>query len=294
MENINCSIVIVNYNTCDLTLQCIQSVVDQSSGFTYEIIVVDNASTDNSAKILSELKHVKYIQNTTNAGFGAANNLGVKNASGTYIFLLNSDTILIENSIKKLLDFYSSNEDLLKLGALGCILIDENHNIINSGSCYPTTKYFLKSYLRLPIKDFVIQKDKKYQTIDFVTGADLFISKEKYNKIGGFDENFFLYFEETDLQKRINLEGYFNYILNTTEIIHLEGGSDGGNTKISNFKRMVIEESKIRFLKKHDPFYFLFFMIDFPVVVLRLLKNNYTVSENKMYLKNTIKAYFKK
>ena len=174
MKKLDCSIIIVNYNTCNLTLNCIKSIQAHSLGFTYEIIVVDNASQDMSAKLLSKIEGVKYIQNHINAGFGTANNLGVKNSVGKFIFLLNSDTILIENSIKKLLDFYSDNEINLKIGALGCVLIDQNQNIINSGSYYPTSKYFLRSYLRLPIPVFKVDKRKEYQDIDFVFHMMLF------------------------------------------------------------------------------------------------------------------------
>jgi len=286
------SIILVNYNTCDLTINCINSIKNHSFGFTYEIIVVDNASQDMSAKLLSKIEGVKYIQNQTNAGFGTANNLGVKNSLGKFIFLLNSDTILIENSIKKLLDFYSDNEINLKIGALGCVLVDQNNNIINSGSYYPMSNYFLRSYLRLPIPVFKVDKGKEYQNIDFVTGADLFMSKKKYEEIGGFDESFFLYYEETDLQKRLNTKGNKNYIITTTQIIHLEGASDGANTKYSNFKRIIMEQSKYYFLRKHDRFYSLFIFAELPVIFLRLLKNDYTMSENKLYLKSIFKSLF--
>ncbi|MEG2510558.1 MAG: glycosyltransferase family 2 protein [Chryseobacterium sp.] len=292
MKSIDCSIIIVNYNTCTLTIDCINSIALYSNGFTYEIIVVDNASTDNSAKVLSVDKRIKYVQNPKNAGFGAANNLGVQYSEGKYIFLLNSDTILLENSIEKFLKFYSNNEQLLNIGALGGLMIDRKNNIINSGNCFPTSKYFVKSYLRISGIDFKINEKLEFQEIDFVTGANLFISKAKYTEVQGFDENFFLYYEETDFQKRLTNLGYKNYLFTDTRIIHLEGGSDDGTNKISNFKRIVIAESKNRFLRKHDSLYFLFAIIDLPIVLLQLLNNDYSKSENKEYLKRIFNSYF--
>lgn len=292
MQNLDCSIILVNYNTCQLTLACINSIRAVSNDFSYEIIVVDNSSSDNSLEVLSKLPYVKFIEFGKNAGFGTANNLGAKNAVGKYLFLLNTDTILIENSIKILLDFYRNNEEKLKIGTLGAVLIDENQNIINSGGDFPTVEKYLNIYLRKPVKEYEIGESDVYQKIDFVTGADLMISKSIYDQIGGFDENFFLYYEETDLQKRIQSLGYTNYLITTTRIIHLEGGSDFGST-ISNFKRIIIHQSRNRFLRKHDgKNFFKYIFLDFFMTIGRLGLKNYTWKEKVTFCKANFKSYF--
>ncbi|SHK64114.1 glycosyltransferase family 2 protein [Chryseobacterium polytrichastri] len=292
MQNLDCSIILVNYNTCQLTLACIDSIREFSTSFSYEIIVVDNDSSDNSVEVLSKLPYIKFIEFGKNAGFGAANNLGAKNAVGKYLFLLNTDTILIDNSIKILLDFYRHNEGKLKIGTLGATLIDENQNIINSGGNFPTVDKYVNAYLRRPVKEYKIAKNDDYQQIDYVTGADLMISKRIYEEIEGFDENFFLYYEETDLQKRIQSLGYINYLITTTRIIHLEGGSDFGST-VSNFKRIVIHQSRNRFLRKHDgKNFFKYIFLDFFMTIGRLALRNYTWKEKVTFCKANFKSYF--
>ena len=292
METIDCSIILVNYNTCQLTLACINSIREFSTNFSYEIIVVDNASSDNSKEVLSKLPYVKFIEFGKNAGFGAANNLGARNAVGKYLFLLNTDTILIENSIKILLDFYRNNEEKLRIGTLGAVLLDEKQNIINSGGYFPTVDKYLKAYFKKPVKEYKIVENREYQQIDYVTGADLMISKNIYDKIEGFDENFFLYYEETDLQKRIQYLGYTNYLLTTTRIIHFEGGSDLGEN-VSNFKRTVIHQSRNRFLRKHDRKNFLkYVFLDVAMTIGRMGLRNYTWKEKVAFCKSNFKSYF--
>lgn len=292
MQKLDCSIILVNYNTCKLTLACIDSIREFSANFSYEIIIVDNASSDNSVEVLSKLPYVKFIEFGRNAGFGAANNLGARNAVGKYLFLLNTDTILIENSIKTLLDFYRNNEGKLKIGTLGAVLIDENKNIINSGGNFPTVDKYLNAYVKKTVEEYEISKNNDYQEIDYVTGADLMISKHIYEEIEGFDENFFLYYEETDLQKRIQSLGYTNYLITTTRIIHLEGGSDFGAT-VSNFKRIVIHQSRNRFLRKHDgKNFFKYVVLDFFMTIGRLGLGNYTWKEKVTFCKANFKSYF--
>ena len=113
------SIIIINYNTKLLTLDCLKSIYQHTKDIDFEVIVVDNASSDGSAEAIREsFPIVKVIEPNENLGFGRANNLGAKYAKGEYLFLLNSDTLLIENSIKKLYDFYIENEEKLHIGVL--------------------------------------------------------------------------------------------------------------------------------------------------------------------------------
>lgn len=105
------SVIIVNYNTLGLTSDCIESIIAQTSTVEYEIILVDNASTDGSKEVFAQDKRIKYIYSDQNLGFGRANNLGIREAKGRYLFFLNSDTILLNNAVKLFFDFCEKNPD---------------------------------------------------------------------------------------------------------------------------------------------------------------------------------------
>lgn len=125
------SVIIVNYNTLGLTSDCIESIIAQTSTVEYEIILVDNASTDGSKEVFAQDKRIKYIYSDRNLGFGRANNLGIREAKGRYLFFLNSDTILLNNAVKLFFDFCEKNPDR-KIGAVGAVLKDQNQKNIHS------------------------------------------------------------------------------------------------------------------------------------------------------------------
>ena len=105
------SVIIVNYNTKNLTSDCIQSVIDKTSGVDYEIILVDNASTDGSKEFFENDVRLKYIYSDKNGGFGYGNNQGMEIARGKYLFLLNSDTVLLNNAIREFFDYAESHDE---------------------------------------------------------------------------------------------------------------------------------------------------------------------------------------
>ena len=256
------SIIIVNYNTKDITENCIASIISQTKDVEYEIILVDNASVDGSKEYFKNRKEICYIYSNENLGFGKANNLGAEKAKGELLFLLNSDTILIENSIKKMLDFFCQNEEGLKIGVLGCLLIDEKYEINGYGDEFPSCKKEIKNYLSLiPIINFFVKKEKRkptefkndYFEINYVIGADMLMRKKNFLNLNGFDEDFFMYYEESDLQKRMsNLLGVRNFIYTKTRIIHLEDASGKNIKRYTNKKRIIVHKSKNLYLKKND------------------------------------------
>ena len=256
------SIIVVNYNTKDITENCIASIISQTKDVEYEIILVDNASVDGSKEYFKNRKEICYIYSNENLGFGKANNLGAEKAKGELLFLLNSDTILIENSIKKMLDFFCQNEEGLKIGVLGCLLIDEKYEINGYGDEFPSCKKEIKNYLSLiPIINFFVKKEKRkptefkndYFEINYVIGADMLMRKKNFLKLNGFDEDFFMYYEESDLQKRMsNLLGVRNFIYTKTRIIHLEDASGKNIKRYTNKKRIIVHKSKNLYLKKND------------------------------------------
>ena len=128
---INVSIIIVSYNTKELTHNCLKSVFEQTVNIDFEVIVSDNGSTDGSVEMIKKyFPQVALIENGANLGFGMANNRGLKVAKGKYIFYLNSDTILLNNAVKIFFDYWENAEDKESIGALGGILLDKDLNRI--------------------------------------------------------------------------------------------------------------------------------------------------------------------
>ena len=140
---VDVSIVIVNYNTKELTMQCINSIFNKTEGVSFEVIVIDNSSKDGSVELLSADSRIKFIESGGNIGFGRANNIGIKYSEGKYILFLNSDTILLNNAIKMMFDFMEQHVEL-KIGALGTILLNEEHNRTHSYGKLPTILQYLK------------------------------------------------------------------------------------------------------------------------------------------------------
>jgi len=310
------SIIIVNYNTKNLLKKCIESIYQYTKDIEFEIIVVDNASTDGSQQMIKDVfPIIILIESPKNLGFGKANNLASKYAKGVFLFFLNSDTILIENSIKKLHEFFLENEEELKIGVLGCNLIDENGNQNNTWHQFPTPNTAIKenfisivsvlTFRLLKIintirkkytKNILILAEKKVDNtnfgIGFVVGADMFMRKSLFDIVGGFDERFFLYFEETDLQLNLFRKGYRNYIDNNTKIIHLEGASSSKNKIMPNKQRKLYHKSKIYYFKKNfRSQYLLVKSLDKIMLYFQVFNKKYTKDENKLYIKEVLKIY---
>lgn len=287
------SIIIINYNTKELTTNCISSIYRHTYNISYEIIVVDNGSCDGSKEFFEKSTNLKYIYSEKNLGFGKANNLGARYASGKYLLLLNSDTLLIENSIVDLYNFFEENNLKLNLGIAGCILCDENLNHINTAGFFPKVNFYILDYLnkffKTGFKTYKSLNFDKTTIVDMVSGADMFLRRDLFEELNGFDESFFLYFEETDLQKRIYNSGRRNYIINSSKIIHLEGGS----LKINNWKRNVIQTSQTQYFRKNESkHYFKYVMFEMLCLPIRFLNTNYSLSENLDFCLKNIKTLY--
>lgn len=225
------SVIIVSYNTKKLITDCISSVIEKTKDIDYEIIVVDNNSTDNSVEeIKNKFPNVIVIENKENIGFGLANNEGFKKASGRYLFCLNPDTVLINNAVKILSDFMDKNNDC---AACGGNLYDEKLNPVHSFGYGDNTHtllfrrtlmklFWLGEYLKIKRYEKSIDRTK-IQQVNHITGADLMLRKSVIDKLGGFSDKFFMYFEETELEARLKRAGYKIYFVPESKIIHLEG-----------------------------------------------------------------------
>lgn len=224
------SIIIVNYNTLSQTIECIDSIYAFTKGVEFEIILVDNSSSDGSKEYFEKDNRVKYIYNNQNYGFGKANNIGLTVSSGNYVFFLNSDTYLIGNVILTLFDFAENHKEL-NIGELGVVLLDKYGNINKPYSNLASIN-ILKNIARKMgyTKDShkYINNNLKlygYSEVGFICGADVFMPKSVLDDIGGFDENYFMLCEEIDLAKRMCNAGYSRIIINNHDIVHLGGTS---------------------------------------------------------------------
>lgn len=237
------SIIIVNYNTLQITQNCIDSVIEKTKGIQYEIILVDNASTDGSKEFFEQDSRITYIYSERNGGFGYGNNLGMKVAKGKYFFLLNSDTLLVNNAIKEFVDYAESKS---AKAVYGCYLQHEDGSYCSSFFYFPafTISDFLKRIVHV----------KKHLPIDFqekeveaISGADMFFHRKIFEKTGGFDDNIFLYGEEGEWQYRMLKEGYRCFLIPYPIIIHLECKS----MKDSPFKKAIGLKGHFYILRKH-------------------------------------------
>ena len=251
------SILITNWNGRELLKDCIRSVVEHTMEISYEIIVVDDASTDDSAEMVrKEFPQVLLIQNKKNLGFVGANNAGVPSATGRYVLLLNSDTLLFHNALKVLVDFMDAHPDA---GVCGGWLRNKDMSSQVSFGDFPSLKQALSDALFLNVliperylPNRGIKPDPSIKgpiVVDYITGADILIRKTLIDRMGLFDERFQAYCEETDFCYRVKYEARLrSYFVPGAEIIHLVGKSYG---KLGKRQVQVHCSSYGKFLKKY-------------------------------------------
>ena len=278
------SIIIVNYNTRDLLKDCLISIYKHTTEINFEVIVSDNGSVDGSIEMLKqEFPQVVLIENNANLGFGTANNRGLAVAKGKYIFYLNSDTVLLNNAVKFFYDYWENSADKESLGALGCNLLDADGKLTHSFESFPSSKKILKDttfdflrIVRLTLFFFLsesfsftkkpaAQKERKafYGTVDYIIGADLFL---RNNESAQFDEEYFLYYEDTDLQRKLAHLGLSRQIIQGPVIQHLEHKSNKFKKKIdfySSTGKIHRFLSSIIFLRKNQENWFVLFYLKF-------------------------------
>jgi len=226
----NLSIIIVNYNVTQLLRNCLFSIQKYVDGLDYEVIVIDNASTDSSwGDLIPEFPKVHFISSENNDGFAKANNKAVQSATGEYLLILNPDTELEGFYMKDILKFAESHSDF---GCLGVRMHDANGEFLpESKRSVPDMynsfeKLFTnfrknnsKSYYRNDIGEF------ENAEVEVVTGAFLLIKRDIYEKVGGFDETYFMYGEDIDLCYTLLKNGYRNFYYGKASIFHYKGES---------------------------------------------------------------------
>lgn len=249
------SVIIVNYNTCRMTAECIESVRQKTFGISYEIILVDNGSTDGSKEFFEQFEGIKYIYSDENLGFGRANNLGAKQASGDCLFLLNSDTLLINNAIKILYDYISTHP---MAGVIGGNLYDRDGRPNLSfkrhlPGIFDSLNEMTSNRLGKMIwgKNQFFNHSKVPLKVGYIQGADFMLSKWLFDSLGGFLEDYFMYYEETDLCCRIDRSGYKCFNVPEAKIYHFDGASFSKERGVNINRFLMLEKSRQIYLRKN-------------------------------------------
>lgn len=251
------SIIIVNYNVKEFLQNLLTSLSKAVANLSAEIIVIDNGSDDGSIEMLREkFPKVTLISSKINLGFSKANNLGLKIAKGKYLLLLNPDTIVQEDTFEKLIQFFNENQDA---GMVGCKILNPDGTlqlacrrsfpgpwtsfckVSGLSSLFPKSKLFARYNLTY------MDENRSYE-VDAISGSFMMLRREVFEKIGGLDEQFFMYGEDLDWCYRIQKSGWKVFYVHNTTIIHYKGEST---------KRSSLDETKVfynamhLFVKKH-------------------------------------------
>lgn len=251
------SVIIVNYNVRPFLENAVVSIRKAIKGIEGEIFVVDNASDDGSVKMVrSKFPKVRLLANTKNVGFAAANNLALTRARGKYILLINPDTVVQENTLRAMIDFFDQNPDV---GLAGCKILNPDGTfqlpcrrsfptpwvaftkITGLSALFPNTRIFGRYNLTY------LDPNETYE-VDAVSGSFMFLRRDVYEKVGGLDESFFMYGEDLDWCYRIQQAGWKIFYVHSTQIVHYKGES---------VRRSDLDELRLfydamhRFVQKH-------------------------------------------
>lgn len=249
------SIVIVNTNEWKVLRPCLVSVFTQTTGLSFEVIVVDNASTDGSRDMLArEFPNVQVISNSRNLGFAASNNRGFKVAQGDYVLMLNPDTEILDGAIQKTVDFLERHPNA---GIAACRLVFADGSLQRSLYTFPgiwnifcettfLSKVFphTKLFGNYTLTHFDYGEERQ---VDAVCGAYLLMRKEVLNRVGLLDEQFFMYTEEVDLCYRAKKEGFEVWFSPAGTVIHHWGGESASNRRVILWSM----GSQMLFFQKH-------------------------------------------
>ncbi len=267
------SVIIINYNTFALTANCIRSVIANTHHCGYEIILVDNASAEcNAGKFLEEFPSVKLIRSDRNDGFAAGNNLGIEHSKGEYILLLNSDTVLQEDSISKSVEYIQQHSEA---GVLGCRMTYPDGTVQYSARRFRTIGWELLDMFRfipwmMPYRKRAKRMLGKYfkhdenRECDWVNGAFFLFPVKILDQLPGknLDNRFFMYAEDQLWCEQIKNLGYRIVFYSGTTIVHINSGSTGLSKQIKLRETMLLHELEImRQRKGKGIYYFIFKMI---------------------------------
>jgi hypothetical protein len=264
------SVIIVNWNTEELLRNCLRSVYGTIRDLAFEVIVVDNASSDGSVAMLKvEFPHARRIENYENRGFAAANNQAFRVMNGRYALLLNSDAVLTEGAVGELHAFMEDHpEAVMACGQL----VNPDGSKQNSIAVFPTLLTLLVNVplLETLFPDRYPSKRREYRhpiEVDSCVGACMIVRKSAIDGVGGFDERYFFFFEETDWARTMKQAGGRIYHVPAARIVHLQGQSVGQSVR----SRMHFYRSRYLYFMKWESAAYSFLAA--VLIVLRLVAN---------------------
>jgi len=310
INKIDVSIIIVSWNTRQITCNCIDSIYDQTNNLDFEIIIIDNASVDDSVvTIKRDYPEVILIENKENRGFATANNQGIEISQGRYILLLNSDTIILDNAIAKTVEFADKHP---KAAVVGCKAL--NPDMILQPTCFMfpsllnmvlSTTYMYKLFPRNRFfgRERMSWWDRNdVRELDVVTGCFMLVREKAIEEIGLMDEHFFMYGEETDWCYRFKKADWKMLFTPDAEIIHLGGRS---TAQISEKMLIELRLSILKFIKKHHGWLkhkvacfltIMFFAIRIPVwlaiATINGKKRKQALERSRIYLTGMRRVFF--
>lgn len=280
------SIVIVNWNTCDFLRDCLASIDKTVPPLTFETIVIDNGSSDGSAEMVqNEFPSVELISCPENPGFAAANNLGIRRATGRYCVVLNPDTKVLPGAFKTMVDFADSHP---KVGIVGPKLLNGDGSLQMNGRKFPTfvrealgltrlDRFFPKAYFNM-----LWGRDDFDQVceVDEIMGACMLVRKSAIEQVGMMDERFIMYYEEVDWCLRMKKAGHSIWYLPEACVIHY-GGQASAKAGIRKF--VMAFDSEYHFFRKHHNIFeaMLLRVLSWTLIALISLKRSLAGSPKK-------------
>lgn len=292
MHAVTLSIVIVNFETPTYTLECLRSIFANRPLCEFEVILVDNGSQDGSLDLVRDaIPEVICIETGSNLGFSRANNLGINNARGEFVLLLNSDTKILDNSLDRMLEFLRTNP---KAGAIGPRQLDGEGKLQLSWGSFPT---FFTEILRklfhyrlsindLKIRDYLEDRYAGFSKVDWISGSCLMVRREAISGAGLLDERYFMYFEDVDWCRCIREAGWEIYFNSDYTILHY-----GGVSARKNLLHVLVcyRQSQIYFTRKYYGLkgVFLLKMLLFLKASVNFLRWGLLYSQDRLFLRES-------
>jgi GT2 family glycosyltransferase len=243
MITVDLSIIIVTWNTADITVRCIQTIKKNLQNLNYEIIVADNGSTDDTVIKLKKECGVAVIENKANLGFGKGNNIAAAKAKGNYLLFLNSDMELFDNELKNMFDYINSHPNI---GLIGPKFL--NIDLTDQGSVFPPQTLlnaYKEFWLGQKTYSKYVPQSKTPLEVFSVSGGAVMIKQSLFEKIGGWDKRYFMFYEDLEICRQVKKMGYKVFYYPQCRFIHRHGASGKSLANANNQWRRLIPSSKI-------------------------------------------------
>jgi len=287
-------VVIVNWNAGHLLYECVESIIRHGGTSVSKIIVVDNNSSDNFAGFIKDFPQVNLIRAKENLGFGKACNLGAGHSESDFILFLNPDARIYPDTLEKVLEFMKAEENS-KVGLCGVQLFNEDGVIARSSSRFPSVSGILSHSMGLskilPIlgSNMIEWDHLSTKTVDQIIGAFFFVRQSIFQELKGFDEQFFVYFEEVDFSFRAKQLGWTSVYFAGAQAFHVGGGV---SQKVKSKRLFYSMRSRIQYSYKHfttPEIAGVFFATLFIEPITRIVLS--IVNKSLVSIKETVNAY---